>query len=676
MRADGVRSKDFMKLQKNDVIDFYDGRRIGCGVVLEVNDRRLRLLTEQGKEVSISSNRVLTSGPMPSFPVSGSRDEQVNVLREIFNRREHIKESIDLAELWEVVGSETRKIEAQDLSELLFGRNQDLDHLSALLRAVFEDRIYFKIRPDGIEVPTQERIEQAFIQRDKELARAQLISRSAELLRRLKSGLDVKPEDAPEGLISMLEEAALSGSDWKTFKSVREIFSEAGLPPDWNPFNVLVRLGVWSEHENLKLRAERIPIEFSPEAIAEATDQASKPLPEPQADLTHLDAITIDAVTTRDVDDALSITRDGPDLTVGIHITDVAHYVEQDSLLDREIRERATSIYLPDMTIPMLPAILSEDAASLIAGKLRPAVSVIATFGPDLDLKHHTIVCSRIEIRERLSYEEVDERVGMKGAPEALMFEVAEALRKKRIEAGALIFKDPEISVHLSENGDIEVTRRDRESPSQILVSELMILANHLFATFLKEKGIPGIFRSQPPPLEKIALGDEDDPVLSYRARRAMARGELSTRPAPHATLGLSAYTTATSPLRRYVDLIIQRQIKAVLMGAPPPVDEKQMEAILSEISFRLERASLMERERQRYFLLRYLESRKTQPFEAVVLYHFPRFYLVQITELGFNVALGNTVGGSLRPYDRVIIRIEKIDPREDKLTVSLGRAL
>lgn len=665
-----------MKLQKNDVIDFYDGRRIGCGVVLEVNDRRLRLLTEQGKEASISSNRVLTSGSIPSFPASGSRDEQVNALREIFNRREHIKESIDLAELWEVVGSETRKIETQDLSELLFGRNQDLDHLSALLRAVFEDRIYFKIRPDGIEVPTQERIEQAFVQRDKELARAQLISRSADLLRRLKRGLDVKPEDAPEGLLSMLEEAALSGSDWKTFKSVREIFAEAGLPPDWNPFNVLVRLGVWSEHENLKLRAERIPIEFSPEAIAEATDQASKPLPEPEADLTHLHAITIDAVTTRDVDDALSITREGPDLTVGIHITDVAHYVEQDSLLDREIRERATSIYLPDMTIPMLPAILSEDAASLIAGKLRPAVSVIATFGPDLDLKHHMIVCSRIEVGERLSYEEVDERVSMKGSPEALMFEVAEALRKKRIEAGALIFKDPEISVHLSEEGDIEVTRRDRESPSQILVSELMILANHLFATFLKENGIPGIFRSQPPPLEKIALGEEDDPVLSYRARRAMARGELSTRPAPHATLGLSSYTTATSPLRRYVDLIIQRQIKAVLMGAPPPVDEKQMEAILSEISFRLERASLMERERQRYFLLRYLESRKTQPFEAVVLYHFPRFYLVQITELGFNVALGNTVGGALRPYDRVIIGIEKIDPREDKLTVSLGRVL
>ena len=230
--------------------------------------------------------------------------------------------------------------------------------------------------------------------------------------------------------------------------------------------------------------------------------------------------------------------------------------------------------------------------------------------------------------------------------------------------------------MRVREGDSIEVVRRDRESPSQVLVSEMMILANTLFASFLKEKNVPAIFRSQPPPVERIVLGDEYDPVLSYRARRAMSRGDLSSTPAPHATLGVNAYTTATSPLRRSVDLILQRQIKAVLQGEPPPLDRRGIQAALTEISFRLERATLMERERQRYFLLEYLKRRKQEEFEAVVLHQFPKFYLVHISELGLNAALISPAGMSLHPYDRVIIKVEKVDPREDKLVLSHVRSL
>lgn len=665
-----------MKIQQSDIIDFYDGRRIGCGLILDVNDRRVRLLTDQGKESTVSANRVLTAGKVPSFPVTGTRDEQVHRLKEIYRQREELKNTIQLGELWDVVGLETRKIEAEDLTELFFGGSPDLNHISSLLRAIFEDRVYFKIRPDGIEVPTPERVEQAFIQREKEVARTTLIADSAEVLARLRKGLRVSPEEVSRSFIRMLEEAALLGKEWITLKTVKEIFSEAGSPPDWDPFRVLVELGVWSEHENIRLRAEGIPVEFSPDALAAAEEAASQALFESGADLTGLHTVTIDAVTTRDVDDALSITREGEDFIVGIHITDAAHFVEQDSALDLEIRGRATSIYLPDMTIPMLPAVLSEEAASLTVSHQRPAVSVLLTCGPDLNVKHHTIMQSKVRIRERLSYEDADDRIGAPGSDEAMMSSIAAALRRKRVAGGATIFKDPEISVRVGEDDAIEVIRRDRESPSQILVSEMMILANSLFASFLKEKNVPGIFRSQPPPIEKIVLGDEYDPVLSYRARRAMSRGDLSTTPAHHDTLGVHAYTTATSPLRRYVDLVMQRQIKAILQGESPPVDKNGMEAILTEISFKLERATLMERERQRYFLLRHLEQRKGEQFQAVVLYQFPKFYLVQICELGLNAALSITGGMSLHPHDRVIIKIEKVYPREDKLSLTLVRNL
>jgi exoribonuclease II len=664
-----------MTFRKDDIVDYFDSRRISCGLILEVDDRRLKILNDQGKETKISSSRALIAAKVPDFPFTGGRDAQVNRLKTITHHRDEIKSRIDLRELWEVVSVETGEISVEDLSELLFGKNNS-DYSASLLRAIFEDRLYFRIRPDKIEVPSPERVQQALIQREKERERSNFVALSADFLARLKGPEDVGVEAAPDGLIPVLEEAAQFGRDWVTFKQVKDIFSQAGLSPGLDPFKVLVKLGVWSQDENVTLRAENVPVEFSAEAEAEAFETAKK-LPQSDVeDLTAEDVITIDAATTRDVDDALSLSRQGDDWLVGVHITDAAHFVEYDSLLDKEIRERATSVYLPEMTIPMMPPVLSEQAASLVAGTLRPAISVMVSMGPDFAIKDFRVLQSRIRVRERLNYEEVDERIAEPGSKEAAMFTVASALRKARLQGGAIIFKDPELSVRVREDGAIEVNVRDRETPSQILVSEMMILANNLFARFMKEQGIPGIYRSQVPPLEKIELGDEYDPVASYRSKKALSRGDLGTEPAPHSTLGLDVYTTGTSPLRRYPDLLVQRQIKSYLQKNGSALDREELEKILAEICYKLERAVLLERERQRYFLLKYLERRRNEEFEAVVLHRFPRFYLVQIAEFGFNAALGTSGGLSLSPCDRVLAKVEKVNPRDDKLTLSLVKVL
>ena len=119
-----------------------------------------------------------------------------------------------------------------------------------------------------------------------------------------------------------------------------------------------------------------------------------------------------------------------------------------------------------------------------------------------------------------MTYEEAEEKIAIPESTEALMFAVASSLRQKRIESGAIIFKDPEVSVRVNHSGEIDVSIRNRETPAQILVSEMMILANNLFARYLRDNKIPGIFRSQGPPLEKIELGDEHDPVASYRSKK------------------------------------------------------------------------------------------------------------------------------------------------------------
>lgn len=664
-----------MQVQQYDIIDFFDSRKIVCGLVLEAEDRRLRVLTEQGRETTIPLSRLLTADRAPDFPLHGSRDEQIDCLKQFAAEREAGKKTVNLRELWEVVSPDLSEIDARELTELCFGNAQDMHGMASLLRAIYDDRVYFRIRPDVVEISDAEKVAQTLLQREKEQERATFLARCTDFLATLKEQSEPPPDTVPDGLIPLLVEAVKYREQWLEMKSVREMFSKAGLLPHWNPFRVLVALGVWSPDENVTLRVEDIPTDFSSEAQAAAQDAAQRPLPPDAEDLTDHHLITIDSVYTRDLDDALSVSPEGDGWLLGVHIADASHFIDFDSPFDRETRERATSIYMPDLMIPMLPPTLSEEAASLVAGELRPAVSVLVHITRDLAVAGFRVVHSMVRVRERLSYEEADERIATEGSREAIMFRIACALREARVASGAIIFRDPEISIHVTENGDIDVHIRERESPSQVLVSELMILANRLFARFLREQMVPCIYRSQPPPLEPIELNNGYDPVLSWRAKKVLARSEVGTHPAPHSSLGAEEYTTATSPLRRYTDLTVQRQIKAVLCSRPP-LDLADIERIIEQISFRIDRAALMERERHRYFLLKHLEQRRKEEFHAVVLHRFPRFHLAQLTELCINAPLFTPNSITLNPHDSVLVRVEKINPREDKLRLSLVKLL
>ncbi len=662
-----------MIIQLHDVIDYYDNKKVSCAYVLEIEDRKLKIVNENGKELRISHARVLSRSRDSSFPFNGSRDDQIRRLKEISNSREEKKKQININELWEIVHTETSEIDIIDLSELYFGLEVNHDGTASLLRAILEDKIFFKLANDKIVVATPDQVDHSLSQKKKEEERAAFHAACAQFLGLLKEER-MSSDSPPAGLVSLLEQAALKGADWTEVKEIKEIFSKAGLTSNWDPFKVLVKLGVWDEDEHVQLRSYGIAVEFPADVIEDAAICSSKPFSENRRDFTGLHTVTIDSATTLDIDDALSLVFDNDKIELGIHITDAAHFVEMDTRLDMEVRDRAISLYFPDLTIPMMPPVLSEGAASLIAGENRPVISVTARFNAEWQLENFDICPAIIRVKERLTYEEVDARILDDSSVENLMFRLASHLRNQRLQQGALIFRDPEISIRVSADKSIEVTLRDREACSEILVSEFMILANSLFANFMMNRGLPGIFRSQGPPSEKIEIKDQYDPVESYRCKKTLARGDFLTKPAPHSTLGLPAYTTATSPLRRYTDLVVQRQIRGALGLAQRTLNEGEIKNILTEICFRIDRAVLLERKRQRYFLLKYLSQMKESEFEAIVLQRFPRFYLVYLRDFAFNAALKVPQGVELNPYDRVAVTIEKIDPREEKLTLSLAQ--
>jgi len=199
-----------------------------------------------------------------------------------------------------------------------------------------------------------------------------------------------------------------------------------------------------------------------------------------------------------------------------------------------------------------------------------------------------------------------------------------------------------------------------------------MILANWLCARFLKESGIPSIYRGQEEPRENILDEKSDSLFLIYKQRRLLGRTQLGTEPRPHSTLGMDVYTAITSPIRRYLDLIVQRQMIHALKGKCCPYTKEALNhiAIILEEAYR--KANFLKQNRVRYWLLKYLEQKLAEETEALVLERLPRKYQLLLTEYLLEVYVPFEKGLDLAPGDMIFVKIVKVNAREDMIKVDV----
>ena len=214
--------------------------------------------------------------------------------------------------------------------------------------------------------------------------------------------------------------------------------------------------------------------------------------------------------------------------------------------------------------------------------------------------------------------------------------------------------------IRVNRDKEILLYKRDRESPSQKMVSEFMILANSLSALFLKEKEVPAIYRGQMEPREKIPPMEKFDALQAYRLRRIMNRVEVSTRPQRHAGLGAEAYLTLTSPIRRFYDLLVEHQILGALRGTCG-WNQEQLEGIISRVGPTLSRVGLVEELTEQYWIMRYLEKKVGSTTTAVILDRFPNRYLIHLEEYLLEVDMPAATGREFVPGDQVLVRVEKV---------------
>lgn len=656
------------------LVEFFDQRRILCGIVLELKGERLHVLAQTNREMTLARKRVLHACPSrvsPQLP----RQQLLDLLEETARKREALKDSIQLEEVWELLAEENQALTAKEMADLWFQETAP-DQVAALERALLEDSFLFKYKeerwvPNPPEVVAQL---QENVQREQE--RLEEMEAAAVWLRAVwDRGKAPEPKGKAQ-LVELLRHMAVFGPEGPDYAQGKAYLEKARLPAPDAPFLLLVRLGVFQEDENLDLYRLEVPQEFAPEARDQAVRLQGQPLPDPYAahrlDLTNINCFTIDGERTRDFDDALSLAETETGWRLGVHIADVSSLVQPHTLLDREAQERATSIYLPEHRLPMLPEEISEDILSLLAGEERPALSFLVNLNPEAEILDWEIRPSRIRVQQRLTYQEVDGLLPQDPQLAALS-RITTLLKERRLAQGGYELKLPEVWVAFTAQGEVQVTVEDQETPARSLVAEAMVLANWLSARFLAEQGIPAIFRGQPEPRETINRQEPKGLLELYRDRRRLSRVVMDLSPQPHWGLGLEHYTLATSPIRRYLDLVTHRQLLPYLCAAPPSYNQEELGQILTAIEPAMRRAGFLKTRRLRYWLLKYLAGQVGQKKEALVLEALPHRYRLLFPDIHLEVFLPAAATLKLNPGDLVLVRLERVNPREDQIKVSLA---
>lgn len=406
-------------------------------------------------------------------------------------------------------------------------------------------------------------------------------------------------------------------------------------------------------------------------------------------DLRDWQMVTIDGEDAKDLDDAVSLTMEGENYVLGVHIADVTNYVQERSALDREALERGTSVYLADRVIPMLPQKLSNGICSLNAGENRLALSCIMKISKTGEIVDHEIAETVICVDRRMSYSGVQkilqsDEQALKENEEFVpmilqMKELSDLIRERRGKRGSIDFDFPETKILLDENGKpVEIRPYERNDATKI-IEDFMLMANETVAEEYFWRELPFLYRThEVPDEEKIRKlstfinnfgyhihvrnevkpkeiqkllgkveGTPEEDLISRLALRSMKRARYTTENTGHFGLAAKYYTHFTSPIRRYPDLQIHRIIKENLRGRLTENRISHYEEILPEVARKCSEhersAEEAEREVTKMKKAEYMRARIGEEYDGVIS---------GVTKWGIYVELPNTVEGLVHVAD------------------------
>ncbi len=548
---------------KTDALVLY---KIRPARVLEISDKiTIELEGGKSKRVRDKDIQLLHPGPVKNLnqlgPLNGALEES-----------------------WQLLEGEQTNL--RELTELLFE-----DYSPATAWAAWQivtDGIYFQGEPDRIQP------------RSEAAVRDEIETRSRK----------AREAEAWEGFLQRTREGAILDEDRKMLAEVEALALEKregsrilqALGLSENPVSahrLLVSTGYWPVNENPYPRRLGVDESAPRHAVPELPEET-------RLDLTHLQAFAIDDEGSEDPDDAVSLDGD----RIWVHVADVAALVPPDSPMDQEARARGANLYLPDRVIPMLPEAVT-DCLGLGLQERSPALSIGFNLSAEGEVTRVVVEPSWVRVT-RISYDQANQRLSE--APFVTLLEKSRVYRERRLQAGAASIQLPEVKIRVID-GEVSILPLPRRE-SREMVTDLMLMAGEGVAGYGVEHGVPLPFATQAPP-EQPSVPEDMAGMYAYRRQFKPSQTKLEAE--PHSGLGLARYCRATSPLRRYADLLTHQQLRAHLRGAPTLDTQALSERIAqSEIGSAANRKT--ERISNNHWCLIYLRDHADWRGDAVVV--------------------------------------------------------
>jgi len=550
----------------------------------------------------------------------------------------------------QLLATEGEAVDLQDLAGLIHADPPTSEHVWRSWR-LLDEGVLFEGSIETIQARTDEQVAESNRQAHEAAAQSEAW---AQFVERLRCG-ECEAEDADH-----LREVERMAEETTSRSRVLRALGRSESPEAAHA--LLLDIGWWDERRIPHLKRHDLPTQ-SPEF-----DVGTLP-DEPRTDLTHLPAFAIDDEGNTDPDDAVSIDADG---ALWVHVADVAALAPIDSALDMEARGRGATLYLPTGPVTMLPPAVVEQLGLGLKDP-SPALSFRLEIDEDGLISDVSVMPSWVRV-ERLSYQDADPR--LQTPPLAGIHQITQRAHERRLRAGALDLKWPEARIRVDEHDQEDAPVIDIQPltwlQSRDMVAEAMILAGEGAARFAAEREIPFPFSSQPTPdPEAVAMAatQPDGPASDFSRRRCQRPGRVSGTPDPHAGLGVEMYARATSPLRRYLDLVAHQQLRGAL-GRGQTMDPATVVERVGAAEAVAGGVRGGEADARRHWTLVYLQQRPEWEGTAVVVDVRGRRGLLLLPDLALETSV--SVSGSMRPGDTFTARLQSVDLARQNLSLQL----
>lgn len=621
------------------LIEYLDEGKLRPALVVREHGNRVTVLVNGGHEKVVNRDLVLLRHQGRKLEPS----QVSEALAALNGERAKLAAELDLNLLWEVVREQGRSFSAAELAELFFGHRSTVA-TAVVLEALLNDRLYFSRRHFEFIAQSAEQVERLRLQQERTRLRSEAYRRTQSLIRQIILSNSVPAAEQCAPLIAELKRYL--ENPFSRSSDLTALLTQAApdIPPAESAFEILDRLNAAPDAPRFALIGG-LRLQFGAAALEEAARASGPPRPAVDDAL----AVSIDDEETLDIDDALSCEPlpDGG-MRVRIYIALVADLVAKGTALDQEAAARASTAYLPEATVRMLPDELSCDRASLLAGVERSVLVTEVGLSAEGELLDSRIYPASVKVAQRLTYDQADQLLAddESGAqwPAAMLKQLEEMssqLRERRRRKGAATFQRRETKVRVRDD-TIEIQLFRQSSPSRLLVAEFMVLSNYVAARFAADHNVPIIYRVQPG-------GDF-----------SMQRPRLSLYPEFHGGVGLDYYAQLSSPIRRYADLVLQRQLIGALAHPGAAVYRSdELLTVLANAESADSEAKELERRAKRYWTLRYLQrSQLDRSLQALAFREGSSAELIAYAVRGTLRGAPSGLGES-----PILVRIARVDP-------------